>query len=158
MTKPRGVKQTVVRHAEVGQHLEGFRGPSVGLELKKGRAIAVGAKIGDRVEFLILEGEFELPADLARTLEARIRHIDDTRRYVIVSTYGTKPGFWFYYCVESDSYIVGDLQFATAFKRREIAEAVMALLRSEWHEVVECRKLKDGKLKLTGRRRRPLRR
>lgn len=137
------------RKHRASEVLEEFEGPSVGLELRRGRAIAVGVKSGDEIEMLILEGEFELPADLGKTLKKRIDEMDDKRRYVIASTFDTKQRHWLYYDVSSDSYVMGDLQCATAFKRRAIAEAVMALLRSEWHEIVECRRLSNGTLRLS---------
>ena len=115
----------------------------------KGRAVAVGVKTGDAVDLLILEGEFELPADLARTLKKRIRDLDDKRRYVIAGKFSSKSKHWLYYDAESDCYAFGDLQRATVFKRRAIAEAVMALLRSEWQEVVQCTRLADGSLRLS---------
>lgn len=113
--------------------------------------MALGVKHGDEIEMLILEGEFELPADLGRTLRKRIEDIDDKRRYVIASIFSAKQKCWLYYDVCSDSYVMGDLQRATAFKRRAIAEAVMALLRSEWHEIVECSRRSDGTLRLSSR-------
>src|SRR5579884_2284450 len=113
-----------------------FDGPSVGLPLTKGRAVAVGVKTGNEVKLVILEGEFELPADLGRTLKKRIRDLDDKRKYVIASKFSKNSKHWLYYDAESDCYLLGDLQRASVFKRRAIAAAVMALLRSEWHEIV----------------------
>jgi len=136
------------RTQRASEVLEEFDGPAVGLDLRRGRAVALGVKSGDKIELLVLEGEFELPADLGRTLKKRIDDIDDKRRYVIASMFGEKPRHWLYYDVSSDSYVMGDLQQATAFKRRAIAEAVMALLRSEFHEIVECTRLSNGTLRL----------
>ena len=153
-SRRRRAKKIPIRAKRASEVLKKYDGPSVGLELKRGKTVAVGVKTGDEIEFLVLEGEFELPADLGRTLRKRIADSDDRRRYVIASALGSDRRHWFYYVVTSDSYVVGDLQSATAFKRRVIAEAVMALLRSEWHEIVECRRLDDGTLEMQKRRRR----
>ena len=136
------------RKRPASEILEEFEGPSVGLDLRHGRAVALGVKKGDEIEMLILEGEFELPADLGRTLRKRIDESDDKRRYVIASKFSEKRQHWLYYDVTSDSYVMGDVQRATAFKRRAIAEAVMALLRSEWHEIIECTRLSNGTLRI----------
>src|SRR5438105_4211698 len=140
--------KTRYRRQRASEVLQEFEGPAVGLDLQRGRAIALGVKKGEQIEMLILEGEFELPADLGRTLRNRIEESDDTRRYVIASTFNGKRRNWLYYDVSSDSYVMGDLQRATAFKRRAIAEAVMGLLRSEWHEIIECTRRPDGTLRL----------
>src|ERR1041385_3901011 len=144
--KPRYRRQTA------SEILEPFEGPSVGLNLQRGRAVALGVQRGEQVELLILEGEFELPADLGRTLRKRIKESDNKRRYVIASTFNGKRENWLYYDVSSDSYVMGDLQRATALDRRAIAEAVMGLLRSEWHELIECTRRPDGTLRLNQRR------
>jgi hypothetical protein len=43
--------------------LEQFEGPSVGLDLQRGRAIALGVKKGRQIEMLILEGKATIRAD-----------------------------------------------------------------------------------------------
>lgn len=88
--------------------------------------------------------DWQLSKSQLRELERRIRDMEDPRRWVLASEF--LPTFVLYYEVSENVYVMNDLQAATSFKDRKIAVAVKKLLGKDIR-VVECRKLKNGKLK-----------
>src|SRR6185369_1776231 len=88
--------------------------------------------------------DWELSKAQIRELERRVRDMDDPRRFVLASEF--LPTFVLYYDVSDNVYVMNDLSAATVFKKRKAAKAVKALL-GKGVRIVECRKLKSGKLK-----------
>lgn len=99
--------------------------------------------------------DWELSKAQIRELERRVRDMDDPRRFVLASE--LLPSFVLYYDV-SDNVYVNDLSAATVFKKRKAAVAIKALL-GKGVRIVECLKLKSGKLKrvtpVRGRKKKP---
>ena len=87
---------------------------------------------------------WELSKAQIREIERRVRDIDDPRRFVLASE--LLPSFVLYYDVSNNVYVMNDLSAATVFKKRKAAVAIKALL-GKGVRLVECRKLKSGKLK-----------
>ena len=100
--------------------------------------------------------DWELSKAQIRELERRVRDMDDPRRFVLASEF--LPTFVLYYDVSDNVYVMNDLSAATVFKKRKAAKAVKALL-GKGVRIVECRKLKSGKLKrvtpVRGRKKKP---
>jgi hypothetical protein len=100
--------------------------------------------------------DWELSKAQIRELERRVRDMDDPRRFVLASE--LLPSFILYYDVSDDVYVMNDLSAATVFKRRKAAVAIKALL-GKGVRIVECLKLKSGKLKrvtpVRGRKKKP---
>jgi hypothetical protein len=100
--------------------------------------------------------DWELSKAQIRELERRVRDMDDPRRFVLASEF--LPTFGLYYDVSDNVYVMNDLSAATVFKKRKAAKAVKALL-GKGVRIVECRKLKSGKLKrvtpVRGRKKKP---
>lgn len=90
------------------------------------------------------DDDWQLSKAQLRELERSIREMEDPRRWVLASEF--LPTFVLYYEVSENVYAMNELQAATSFKDRKIAVAVKALLGKDIR-VVECRKLKNGKLK-----------
>jgi hypothetical protein len=102
------------------------------------------------------EEDWELSKAQTRELERRIRDMDDPRRFVLASEF--LPSFVLYYDISDNVYVMNDLSAATVFKKRKAAKAIKALL-GKGVRIVECRKLKSGKLKrvtpVRGRKKKP---
>jgi len=103
------------------------------------------------------EGEdWELSKAQIREIERRVRDLDDPRRFVLASE--LLPSFVLYYDVSNNVYVMNDLSAATVFKKRKAAVAIKALL-GKGVRIVECLKLKSGKLKrvtpVRGRKKKP---
>jgi hypothetical protein len=81
---------------------------------------------------------------LARELARQIKEIHDPTRYVIVSAFSRR--FLLYYDVCADSYPMNNLESATLFKRRSVAEAVMSVLGNH-HAIMTVRLRKKGAIK-----------
>lgn len=81
---------------------------------------------------------------LARELACQIKEIRDPTRYVIVSAFTRR--FLLYYDVRADSYPMNNLEDATLFKRRSIAEAVMSVLGNH-HAIMTVRLGRNGAIK-----------
>jgi len=81
---------------------------------------------------------------LARELARRIKEVRDPTRYVIVSAFTRR--FLLYYDVRADSYPMNNLESATLFKRRSVAEAVMSVLGNH-HAIMTVRLGKNGAIK-----------
>jgi hypothetical protein len=81
---------------------------------------------------------------LARELARQIKEIRDPTRYVIVSAFTRR--FLLYYDVRDDSYPMNNLESATLFKRRSVAEAVMSVL-GDHHVIMTVRLGKNGAIK-----------
>jgi hypothetical protein len=100
--------------------------------------------------------EWELSKAQIREIERRVRDIDDPRRFVLASEF--LPSFVLYYDVSNNVYVMNDLSAATVFKKRKAAVAIKALL-GKGVRIVECLKLKSGKLKrltlVRGRKKKP---
>ena len=100
--------------------------------------------------------DWELSKAQIREIERRVRDIDDPRRFVLASEF--LPSFVLYYDVSNNVYVMNDLSAATVFKKRKAAVAIKALL-GKGVRVVECLKLKSGKLKrvtpVRGRKKKP---
>ena len=100
--------------------------------------------------------DWELSKAQIREIERRIRDIDDPRRFVLASEF--LPSFVLYYDVSNNVYVMNDLSAATVFKKRRAAVAIKALL-GKGVRIVECLKLKSGKLKrvtpVRGRQKKP---
>ena len=100
--------------------------------------------------------DWELSKAQIREIERRVRDIDDPRRFVLASE--LVPSFVLYYDVSDNVYVMNDLSAATVFKKRKAAVAIKALL-GKGVRIVECRKLKTGKLKrvtpVRGRKNKP---
>ena len=100
--------------------------------------------------------DWELSKAQIREIERRLRDIDDPRRFVLASEF--LPSFVLYYDVSNNVYVMNDLSAATVFKKRKAAVAIKAL-RGKGVRVVECLKLKSGKLKrvtpVRGRKKKP---
>ena len=88
--------------------------------------------------------DWELSKAQIREIERRLRDIDDPRRFVLASEF--LPSFVLYYDVSNNVYVMNDLSAATVFKKRKAAVAIKALL-GKGVRIVECLKLKSGKLK-----------
>jgi hypothetical protein len=88
--------------------------------------------------------DWELSKAQIRELERHVRDIDDPRRFVLASEF--LPSFVLYYDVSNNVYVMNDLSAATVFKKRKAAVAIKALL-GKGVRIVECLKLKSGKLK-----------
>ena len=88
--------------------------------------------------------DWELSKAQIREIERRVRDIDDPRRFVLASEF--LPSFVLYYDVSNNVYVMNDLSAATVFKKRKAAVAIKALL-GKGVRIVECLKLKSGKLK-----------
>jgi hypothetical protein len=88
--------------------------------------------------------DWELSKAQIRELERRVRGLDDPKRFVLASEF--LPRFVLYYDVSDNVFVMNDLSAATVFKKRKAAAAIKALL-GKGVRVVECRKLKSGKLK-----------
>jgi hypothetical protein len=99
---------------------------------------------------------WELSKAQIREIERRVRDIDDSRRFVLASE--LLPSFVLYYDVSNNVYVMNDLSAATVFKKRKAAVAIKALL-GKGVRIVECLKLKSGKLKrvtpVRGRKKKP---
>lgn len=102
--------------------------------------------------------DWKLSKAQIREIERRVRDIDDPRRFVLASEF--LPSFVLYYDVSNNVYVMNDLSAATVFKKRKAAVAIKALL-GKGVRVVECLKLKSGKLKrvtpVRGRKKKPAR-
>jgi hypothetical protein len=100
--------------------------------------------------------DWELSKAQIRELERRVRDMDDPRRFVLASEF--LPSFVLYYDVSNNVYAMNDLSAATVFKKRKAAVAIKALL-GKGVRIVECLKLKSGKLKrvtpIRGRKKTP---
>jgi hypothetical protein len=100
--------------------------------------------------------DWELSKAQIREIERRVRDIDDPRRFVLASEF--LPSFVLYYDVSNNVYVMNDLSAATVFKKRKAAVAIKALL-GKGVRIVECLKLKSGKLKrvtpVRGRKKKP---
>ena len=100
--------------------------------------------------------DWELTKAQIREIERRVRDIDDPRRFVLASEF--LPSFVLYYDVSNNVYVMNDLSAATVFKKRKAAVAIKALL-GKGVRIVECLKLKSGKLKrvtpVRGRKKKP---
>jgi hypothetical protein len=100
--------------------------------------------------------DWELSKAQIREIERRVRDIDDPRRFVLASE--LLPSFVLYYDVSNNVYVMNDLSAATVFKKRKAAVAIKALL-GKGVRIVECLKLKSGKLKrvtpVRGRKKKP---
>jgi hypothetical protein len=100
--------------------------------------------------------DWELSKAQIREIERRVRDMDDPRRFVLASE--LLPSFVLYYDVSDNVYVMNDLSAATVFKKRKAAVAVKALLGKRVR-IVECLKLKSGKLKrvtpVRGRKKKP---
>jgi len=81
---------------------------------------------------------------VARELARRIKETRDPTRYVIVSAFTRR--FLLYYDVRADSYPMNNLESATLFKRRSVAEAVMSVLGNH-HAIMTVRLGKNGAVK-----------
>lgn len=88
--------------------------------------------------------DWELSKAQIREIERRIRDIDDPRRFVLASE--LLPSFVLYYDVSNNVYVMNDLSAANVFKKRKAAVAIKTLL-GKGVRIVECLKLKNGKLK-----------
>jgi hypothetical protein len=100
--------------------------------------------------------DWELSKAQIREIERRVRDLDDPRRFVLASEF--LPSFVLYYDVSNNVYVMNDLSAATVFKKRKAAVAIKALL-GKGVRIVECLKLKSGKLKrvtpVRGRKKKP---
>ena len=100
--------------------------------------------------------DWELSKAQIREIERRVRDIDDPRRFVLASEF--LPSFVLYYDISNNVYVMNDLSAATVFKKRKAAVAIKALL-GKGVRIVECLKLKSGKLKrvtpVRGRKKKP---
>ena len=100
--------------------------------------------------------DWELSKAQIREIERRLRDIDDPRRFVLASEF--LPSFVLYYDVSNNVYVMNDLSAASVFKKRKAAVAIKALL-GKGVRIVECLKLKSGKLKrvtpVRGRKKKP---
>lgn len=100
--------------------------------------------------------DWELSKAQIRELKRRVRDLDDPRRFVLASEF--LPSFVLYYDVSNNLYVMNDLSAATVFKKRKAAMAIKALL-GKGVRIVECLKLKSGKLKrvtpVRGRKKKP---
>ena len=100
--------------------------------------------------------DWELSKAQIREIERRVRDIDDPRRFVLASEF--LPSFVLYYDISNNVYVMNDLSAATVFKKRKAAVAIKALL-GKGVRIVECLKLKNGKLKrvtpVRGRKKKP---
>jgi hypothetical protein len=98
----------------------------------------------------------ELSKAQIREIERRVRDMDDPRRFVLASEF--LPTFVLYYDVSDNVFVMNDLSAATVFKKRRAAVAIKALL-GKGVRIVECLKLKSGKLKrvtpVRGRKKKP---
>ena len=88
--------------------------------------------------------DWELSKAQIRELERRVRDMDDPRRFVLASE--LLPSFVLYYDVSDNVYVMNDLSAATVFKKKKAAAAIKALLGKRVR-IVECLRLKSGKLK-----------
>ena len=99
---------------------------------------------------------WELSKAQIREIERRVRDMDDPRRFVLASEF--LPNFVLYYDVSNNVYVMNDLSAATVFKKRKAAVAIKALL-GKGVRIVECLKLKSGRLKrvtpVRGRKKKP---
>jgi hypothetical protein len=100
--------------------------------------------------------DWELSKAQIREIERRGRDLDDPRRFVLASQ--LLPSFVLYYDVSNNVYVMNDLSAATVFKKRKAAVAIKALL-GKGVRIVECLRLKSGKLKrvtpVRGRKKKP---
>ena len=80
-----------------------------------------------------------------RKLERQLRKIRDPRRYLVVSNVGKR--WFFYYCVDTHTFVMNEFQRATAFKSKKIARAVKKALGKRF-SVVTAKKGKNGRLQL----------
>jgi hypothetical protein len=100
--------------------------------------------------------DWELSKAQIRELERRVRDMDDPRRFVLASEF--LPSFVLYYDVSDNVYVMNDLSAATVFKKKKAVKAIKALL-GKGVRIIECRKLKSGKLKrvtpVRGRKKKP---
>ena len=100
--------------------------------------------------------DWELSKAQIREIERRVRDMDDPRRFVLASEF--LPTFVLYYDVSNNAYVMNDLSAATVFKKRKAAVAIKALL-GKGVRIVECLRLKSGKLKrvtpVRGRKKKP---
>ena len=100
--------------------------------------------------------DWELSKAQIREIERRVRDLDDPKRFVLASE--LLPSFVLYYDVSNNVYVMNDLSAATVFKKRKAAVAIKALL-GKGVRIVECLKLKSGKLKrvtpVRGRKKKP---
>lgn len=88
--------------------------------------------------------DWELSKAQIREIERRVRDIEDPRRFVLASE--LLSSFVLYYDVSNNVYVMSNLSAATVFKKRKAAVAIKALL-GKGVRIVECLKLKSGKLK-----------
>ncbi len=88
--------------------------------------------------------DWKLSKAQIREIERRVREMNDPRRFVLASE--LLPSFVLYYDVSDNAYLMNDLSAATVFKKRKAARAIKALL-GKGVRIVECLKLKSGKLK-----------
>jgi hypothetical protein len=100
--------------------------------------------------------DWELSKAQIREIERRVRDMDDPQRFVLASEF--LPSFVLYYDVSNNVYVMNDLSAASVFKKRKAAVAIKALL-GKGVRIVECLKLKSGKLKrvtpVRGRQKKP---
>jgi len=100
--------------------------------------------------------DWELSKAQIREIERRVRDMDDPRRFVLASE--IQPSFVLYYDLSNNVYVMNALSAATVFKKRKAAVAIKALL-GKGVRIVECLKLKSGKLKrvtpVRGRKKKP---
>ena len=87
--------------------------------------------------------DWELSKAQIREIERRVRDIDDPRRFVLASEF--LPSFVLYYDVSDNVYVMNDLSAATVFKKK--AAAAIKDLLGKGVRIVECLRLKSGKLK-----------